>query len=380
MKHQNKIRILPAIILAICIPISAVNASSLVISKVKNTDSNNNQNWFRFYENPGANITDSIILMNPSKEVQDLKIYVTDATSNQAGSFTPKMPNEEQKGIGAWTSISQENLILNPGEQKEVEFTIHLPNDVPPGQYFGSIMNESSKSLESCPTESVTDNQCKSNIQIKTRTGNRIYLNIPGEIKQDIKLNSFDWSKTNNNSINFNFNITNSGNVAFQPKATINIYNSWGKKIDSIEGSLGKSLPNTTITPIVNWDTKGQFGNFSAKVNLIYLQEDLGQIDSLHGTPLTETVNLKFYIIPWNIILILLLILISISFSIVYRKLHLKNLIKNSIDYKVKENENLMDIANKYSTNWKIIAKLNKITPPYILKVKQKLKIPQNKK
>ncbi len=379
MTKHHKTSVFLATILTILIPISIVNASSLVVSKTKNSDDSNNQNWFRFFEIPGTKIEDSIVLINTSKEVQDLKIYATDATSNQAGSFTPKMSNEEQKGIGAWTILSQDHIVLNPGEQKEIDFIINIPKDLPPGQYFGSIMNENSQSIESCPTENLVENQCKSNIHIKTRTGNRIYLNIPGEIKQDIKLNSFNWSKTNNN-INFNFSFSNNGNVAFQPKVTINIYNSWGKKIDSIEENLGKSLPNTTITPIINWNPKGQFGNLTAKANIIYLQENLGQIDNLHGSSLSEIANLKFYIIPWNIILVLLFILISFSLGLVYRNLYIKNLINNSIIYTVKENDNLIDIAKKHQTKWQLIAKLNKISPPFILKTKQKIKIPQNKK
>lgn len=380
MVNKHKTLQIALLSLAIWLP-TVADASSLIISTVKNPDPySGNQSWFRYYQSPGSTVEDAVVLSNVGNQTETVKLYATDATSNQAGSFTPKMSDDIQKGLGLWTKLEKDSVTLGPNESTEVKFTINVPTDISPGQYFGSIINEEDRDLTPCPTPQEVSGSCQGNIQIKTRTGNRIYLTIPGEVKQDIKMDSFTWKSGDKNNIHFLFSFTNKGNVAFEPKAVITITDNWGNKITSLENVLGKSLPDTTITPMVDWNSTGYFGNFKAKAEIYYLQDDQGQFDNLHGTVLTEQLELGIFIFPWNIFLIVLSVLIIIGAILFGRMYYYHNILANCEDYTIKEDDDLISIAKRYHTNWRLIACINKIKAPYSLQSKQKIKVPHSQK
>lgn len=357
-----------------------VSANSLIVSTVKNPDPySGNQSWFRYYQSPGSIVEDSIILRNAGNQTETIKLYATDATANEAGSFSPKMAEEEQKGIGTWAKLEKNEVTLEPNQSTEVKFTINVPDDISPGQYFGSIINE--KISADIPCDEVLDvsSFCQGNIQIRTRTGNRIYLTIPGEVKQDIKLDNFTWNRADKDSVHFHFSFTNNGNVAFQPKAYIHIYDVWGKQIAVIEGKLGKSLPGTTISPMLDWHLKGEFGNFTAKAEIYYQEDDQGRFDNLHGTVLSERAELKLFIFPWGLFLTIAFLLFLGATAIYLRYAYYQKILKNCQEYTVKEDENLLEIAQKFGTKWEIIARINNLQAPYSLETKQKLKVPSGK-
>ncbi len=355
-------------------------ASSVIVSTVKNPDIySGNQSWFRYYQSPGTVIKDSVILRNIGNETETISLYATDATSNQVGSFTPKMQEEEQKGIGLWTKLEKTSVTLAPKENIEVKFEINVPQDITPGQYFGSIINEE-VSDSPCDEVLTVSGNCQGNIQIRTRTGNRVYLTIPGQVNENIKLNSFTWKSAKNNATNFQFSFTNSGNVAFEPKAIIHIYDAFGTKIQTLETKLGKSLPGSTITPITTWHHQGHFGSFTAKAEIYYQEDDQGRVDNLHGVTLSEQAEVKIFLFP----LIPFLVLSSIALLLIvgwsFRQSFYQKVLKNWENYSVLAGDNLIDLAKERNTNWKLIACINKIKAPYVISPKQKIKIPPKKK
>jgi len=353
-------------------------ANGIISSTIKTPDPyNGNQSWFRYYESPGNTIKDSLILRNLGNQPITIKIYASDATANQAGSFSLKMFGDEQKGLGKWTKVSKSEITLSPDQTEEVPFQIDIPTDLTPGQYFGGIVNEEVTGGPCGPNQEVSG-VCQGSIQIKTRSGNRIYLTIPGEVKQDIKLTNFNWKQAGK-VIHFNFTFVNNGNVAFEPKAIISLYNIFNQKIATTETTLGKSLPNSTISPIADWDFQNNFGPLTAKAQIYYNQDNLGQFDTLHGTVLSESANFSIFIFPWAISLITILIIMTLSGVYIFRKKQLLHILANCFDYETKADDNIMDLAEKNHIKWQSIAHINHLKPPYVLEAGQKIKIPAKK-
>lgn len=357
--------------LALTLP-QLVNASSLVVSTIKNPDPySGNYSWLRYNEPAGSEIKDAIVLKNLGDQTEKIKLYATDSTSNQAGSFVSKLETETQKTVGLWTKLEKNEVTVEPNQTVEVGFSIKIPEQISPGEYFGSIIKEDLN------TPDCTGSSC-GNIQIKTRTGNRIYLTVPGELKPDIRLSGFSSKPSGENTI-FKFTFVNKGNVSFQPQATINIYNFWGKKVDSLTNILGQSLPGTTIEPQLAWNHNGKFGQFKVQVEINYLQDNLGLFNSMHGTPLNEMTDLKIIIVPWNFIFIISSLLLLSGLTLFARRKYYQRILSGCTDYLVDEDENIMDLSEKNNLSWKTIARLNHLKPPYILHKGQSLKIPKQK-
>jgi hypothetical protein len=380
MINNVKRLVIDLALLGIIIPQIALG-NSMIVSTVKNPDLySNNLSWFRYYQYPGTTVKDSLVLRNIGEHEESIKLYATDATVNQAGSFTPKLEEEEQKGIGLWTSLLQKEVTLQPGESIEVPFSIDIPLGIAPGQYFGSIINEQ-MSTEACVNGNASDNgsPCPGNIQVKTRTGNRIYLTVPGEIKHDITLRNLGWKITAQKKILFTFNFTNSGNVAFEPQAVLHIYNSWGQEVEVIESRLGKSLPGSSTSPMMEWNPGDGFGSFTVKAEIYYREDDQGRFDSLHGTVLTEQLELSIFIFPWTIAIVALGIVCAVSLTIFGRRKYLKSLRQHSYEYSVLEGDTIISIAAAHGQKWNRIAKINGLRAPYVLQTGQKIKIPLSK-
>lgn len=377
MKTKINIALTLTILLGTILPQIALG-NSMIVSSVKDPDLyNNNLSWFRYYQYPGQIIKDTLEVRNIGSEKETVKLYATDADVNLAGSFTPKMENEVQKGLGLWTTLSEKEIELGPNESREINIEIQIPQSIAPGQYFGSIINEEVLE-ESCNTTNADGKKvnCLGDIQIKTRTGNRIYLTIPGEIKHDISLKNLVWKISSQKKILFTFNITNNGNVAFEPEAIIHIYNSWGQEVDVLQSSLGKSLPGSSTSPMMEWNNKNQFGQFHIKAELFYREDDQGRFDSLRGTVLTENYELGIFIFPWTLALITLVLLCTMLIGYFGRKQYYQKLKAQAVEYTVLEGETIISIARDHHKKWQTIAKLNSLHAPYVLQPNQKIKIP----
>ncbi|MBD3270700.1 DUF916 domain-containing protein, partial [Candidatus Peregrinibacteria bacterium] len=350
-------------------------ASKNVIMSLKNPDPyTENRSWYQFEEPAGGIATDTIVLNNTSDKEVEVKLYAADATNNDAGSFIIKSAQEEQYGIGKWTKIEQNQINLEPNESKEIDFLISIPDEIAPGQYFGGIIKEE---LNGECTKNPAD--CKQQIHVKTRTGNRIYLTIPGEVIEDVKVTDFDHQISDKNQVRFKFKIENHGNMAYVPNVNITIYDLNGNIIETINKEIGKSLPDSSINPTVDWNHQGRFGSFNAKIKVYFEEINQGRMGNLKGSAKFEEFSLNIILLPWiwiNSTLLIFAILIGYLF---YQRIKIHRLSLNSDFYTVEENETLEEIAEKNKIAWKILAKINHIKAPYSVKKGEKIKIPKSK-
>ncbi len=185
MKLKQKITsglIMMLICLSGATPILANSNLGMV---VKNPDpSTGNQSWFIFRQQAGGKIQDAAIIKNNTNQSYKAHLYSVDATSNASGQFVLNMENDEKKYISKWLTLKTSETIIGPNQNIEIPFTIEVPKDMPPGQYFGGIVIEESP-VE--PNSNAKDPKAgTANVIVKTRMGLRIYLTIPGVINDNL--------------------------------------------------------------------------------------------------------------------------------------------------------------------------------------------------
>ncbi len=365
--------ILASAFLSLLLPVLCF-ANSQVVMSIKESDPfSSNRSWYSFEEPAGGSATDTIVLRNTSNSEANVKIYAVDAFNNTAGSFVLSNTEDEQAGVGKWTVIEKNEVKIAPNDSREIDFVIKLPDNVAPGQYFGGIIKEE------IPANECRQDECKGNIQIKTRTGNRIYLTVPGKLNDDIQLVKSSKRIRSGSEMEFTFEIENNGNVAFEPFAIISIRDAQGQEIEKIEQKIGKSLPGSTIKPSVSWNYSGKFGSYRAEAQILYQEVNFGRLNSLKKSPKYDEAKFDIFIIPWSLALPLILLLAISIFTIIFRQLKLKKLLKSAENYKVEANETLEEIASQKNMPWRLLAKINKLKAPYGLKPGQIIKIPKQK-
>lgn len=88
---------------------------------------------------PGDTYSDNVLVTNKSEKEITVSLHAADGTTTNTGSFTIKSGGEPQENIGLWTTIEHEPLVLGPGEEKKVFFSITVPEDTALGEYKGGI-------------------------------------------------------------------------------------------------------------------------------------------------------------------------------------------------------------------------------------------------
>lgn len=247
--------------------------------------------------NPGEVISGNLFLMNETGQKETFypsfeKFIEVDGEKQ----FLPKESTE----LAKWFKTA-EFISLAPGEQKDIPFTISIPNNAPPGGHFAVIWWSTSPPNSPGAT-------------IVMRAGILVYLRISGDIKESARILNFNSNKKfySRLPINFNLSFKNTGNVYLKPKGEIKIKNFIGltKKILTVNEHELQVLPESLKNFNVIWDSNGwknfAIGPYKVEINLKY-GEGENQINE----------KIWIFIFPWKIILAAVLILIIILFILI---------------------------------------------------------------
>lgn len=377
MKTKKTIIFAIAVCALLLTLISTALGTAQITLTVKNPNPyEDNYSWFVYTEEAGKTIKDMATIKNFSAETADVKIYAVDAKSSETGSFILSFLEDEQKSIGKWTTVESKSLTIPPFDARDIPFEINIPADAPPGQYLGGIVIENGQS--DSPKNIKNHDENGTSIAVKTRIGSRVYLTIPGEMKEDLKFNNLNVKESLAKNTKFELTLINNGNISYEPKATIKIYDQNGKLYEKIEKELGTIAPNTTIKPIVEMEKRPIIGNFTAKANVVFHSKFAPE--NLRGSALNLTNETKFLILPWEIILTVLFIIFTGLGIYANRELAKKRYLQNGEKYQVKKHEDLVAIGNARDISWKKIAKYNGLKAPYIVKPGNIIIVPKNKK
>ncbi len=245
---------------------------------------------------PGTVINDSLLLINESGTQQTFWPAFEKFTEvNGEKSFLPAEPTE----LASWIKLPK-SVTLSPGEQKQIPFTIEVPQNAPPGGHFAVIWWGTAS-----PEKQVS---------IVTRAGILVYLQVSGKINESGKLVSFS---TENNQFffvqlpeNFNLRFNNAGNTYLKPQGEILIKNILGQKI----ANFGVNEINIILLPndennlrIAKKFDKPPFALGFYKADLTLRWGD---------KPESIKKNIWFFVFPWQQVLGGLIVLAVLFFGL----------------------------------------------------------------
>lgn len=304
-------------------------------------------------------LTSKVTVRNLEDHEITLLISPVDARTNNLGKLYYKKREEVQTTIGAWTIIEEPQVTLKPLEEKSINISIKLPEKITPGIYVGGLSIE-----DGTPSTIVTEKKNFS-AEVKTRLIKKIYLQIPGDKVSKFEFGGFSYDDTRNNNT-FNFQINNQGNTMLAAKGKIEITGGPGYK-NIINVDAPGILQLETFNGSFVWQNKPEWGDYTANLILEVSEYDpinetfikLGDIDK------EVTIKLSNYevFIPYAIGAVILIFLLLIIF--VQKRIYLSK----CVPYTVLEGDTVNSISEKFQMNWKKLAKVNKIKPPYELKV-----------
>lgn len=273
---------------------------------------------------PGQILQGELKLFN---EQDETKTFYSSAENFEArGETGAPFFLPEKVGLATWIK-TEAQVILKPKEEKTIHFSILIPQNTEPGGYFAAIL------WGQTPPEAKTGGQ----VAVGGRLGALILLKVSGAVEEGGGLLEFSATDKFFSSlpITFAYRFNNTGGDRIVPHGEIKIKNLFGftSVILPVNKKEGSVLPNSARKFEVMWKSRQQaasdteqdkdkelsagvlfamagrqwsefhFGWYTAKMNLVY-----------GATNQTATAKYNFFIIPWQLLLLIAAILAIIGF------------------------------------------------------------------
>lgn len=272
------------------------------------------------FGDPGTLLKGELLLIN---EQEISRTFYSSCENFEATgeTGTPSFISGEE-GLATWIETAT-SITLEPGEEKEVPYTITIPQDADPGGHFAAIFWGTS------PPKAEEGGQ----VSIGAKVGILILLRVSGEIEEGggiLEFSAKDKQKFFSTlPVQFAYRFQNGGDDRIRLKGEITIRNIFGKTLEVLPAnrSEGNVLPQSIRKFEVTWEKEDSskqqvasdregfltdlkrewnnfaFGRYTAELNLEYGTE--GE---------TAQASFSFFIVPWRILSIVLFILAVLVF------------------------------------------------------------------
>ena len=264
---------------------SAVGGNGLRVSPVRPPD---------IIIEPGKNFTINIVVTNITTEPANLQVIINDFTASSDETGQPAIllnPNEFAPKHSLKRFVKPlPNFSLKAGEKKSIAVNIAVPTNAVGGGYYGTV--------RFAPASAVNDSD--NNVTLSSSVGSLILVRVPGDVKSQVSLASFDVRQGgvpknlffSNKKISSVVRFQNEGNIQEQPFGKIQLKDRSDKVLAEYEindiDPRGNILPDTIRRFETKLDKIGNFGMYKLVGNFGYGTN--GQLLSASTT---------FYIVPF---------------------------------------------------------------------------------
>lgn len=249
---------------------------------------------------PGDSIEGEFVIRNTGSERSDFKISFEPYNATGEDYDIDFETHTQYNDIVDWTTFSATSGTLDAGESREIQFTIHVPKDVPAGGQYGAIIAETS------PTEETTD----TSISIGRRVGIVVYTQVAGNTRrtgsiEDAKIPGILF----NPPITATSIVENTGNTHAVATYTLQVFPLFGdEEVYTNEEHPDELLilPETRRFNTISWEGAPHLGIFRVKQTVKLFDQ-------------TEVTDKVVFLCPIWLIFIVLLIIFCVIFWIVSR-------------------------------------------------------------
>lgn len=264
---------------------------------------------------PGATVTDELVVTNDGRVNLVLGVYVSDAFNTADGETDLLAGEERPTDIGAWTTTEATSVTVPAGGTATVPFTIAVPDDATAGDHVGGIVTSLTV------TEEGTDGN---RVRVERRLGTRIYLRVDGELRPELTFTDLTAEYHANlnpfapGSMELTYTVENTGNVRLRATRTARVATSLGfaARVDEA-ADMDELLPENSYT--LTQRVEGVWPGFSTTSSI-----ELDPYDA-SGEPLRPAAapaiaRTSTSLVPWSAIVLLLVALVVAAVLVVLRR------------------------------------------------------------
>ena len=165
------------------------------------------------------------------------------------------------------------DVTLNPGETKELTYTINIPTDASPGAYYGAFTYRAVPADQATPTPG--------QVALTANVSSLVLIEVPGNITELLHIPAIKVYKNDKPSSVFlsapnkiGITINNQGNSFAKPFGSVNVTDMFGKQVYSYEVNnatpRGNVLPNSTRIFKDDLKNVSKPGRYTVVANISY--------------------------------------------------------------------------------------------------------------
>lgn len=300
-------------------PVAAQGSASLSIPPKKN-----------YNLQPGTSVNDKLTIRNiDTASDLNLNVRVVDFTYTDDGG-TPKIFLEEDAPQTTWSAkpflTVPKTVSIPKGGSKSFDISVKVPKNQGAGSYYSAIIYSTS-----APDGG--------NVGLSASGVTLAFLNVPGKVNEDLKLEKFGAYNTTSKSytnftveepLNIGYTLKNNGNVVEAPVGSITVKPMFGEPITinnvNPSGSLALIGQSRTYTACIKLkDEKVDFNGQATDTKLCdtpglwpgYYGLSLDLYYGQNGNKTQEIIGASgFWYLPWWFIALVLVLLAIIAFFI----------------------------------------------------------------
>ncbi len=264
---------------------------------------------------PGATVTDELVVTNDGAVNLVLGVYVSDAFNTAEGETDLLAGDERPRDIGAWTTTGTSSITVPAGGQVTVPFTVAVPEDAPAGDHVGGIVTSLTV------TEEGTGG---TRVKVERRLGSRIYLRVAGELRPELTFTEL--SAEYHGSINpfspgtteLTYTVENTGNVRLRATRIARVATSLGFAERADEAAdMSELLPDNSFT--FTQRVGGVWPGFST-TSSIELDPYDASGEQLRPPAAPAIARTSTTLVPWSAVVLLVLVALGVVVGMLLRR------------------------------------------------------------
>ncbi|MFJ2300350.1 WxL protein peptidoglycan domain-containing protein [Oerskovia paurometabola] len=210
---------------------------------------------------PGATITDELVVTNRGDVPLDLAVYAADAFTSPTGALDVLPAGATSVDLGAWITADVPRVAVGPGERVTVPFTLSVPANATPGDHTAAIVT------------SLVTGAGEGGVAVDRRLGTRVLVRVAGDLAPSATVTAVhadyagSWNPVGTGDVQVSFTVTNTGNVRLAGPLSATVAGGVGSVVVPL-GDLPELLPGDALTLTGTVSGVAPLGRLGASVTL----------------------------------------------------------------------------------------------------------------
>jgi hypothetical protein len=214
---------------------------------------------------PGSTVTQTIILRNDRPNPIEAHLEAVEAFTAATTGASYGAPGSQPGGTATWIVVSTPVVTLQPGESRNVDFTVRVPDDIAAGQYLAGMSASVPLPENAEPPGTVPANASAFDITLQGQRVIAVEIDVPGDRRPALEVTGARATATPD-GLALLIGMANTGNAFARGTGTVTVADT-GLEHDF---EIDTFVPGTDIEFRVPWTKDVVPGTHEISVQLRY--------------------------------------------------------------------------------------------------------------